>query len=539
MPSALNKEEFIKRSVLAHNNKYDYENVVYINQYDPVIINCPIHGDFKQIPKSHMIGHGCKKCMSDNFKNKYTGTNKVNKLDTNLVINKLKEAYKEYDYSNSYITGSRETAIIHDIKCRTHGFFTKRLTNHLRQNQGCNLCGSNKLSNYDFISRSNIIHQNKYNYSLSDYINNKTKLKIICPKHGEFMQSPLKHLSGQGCPICAEDKKSKGEAFIRKFLIANNIEYDQEKIIPGTKLRMDFYLPIYNICIEYDGIQHFKYRDKFGGEDAYKLTMERDIRKNKYCKENNIKMFRIPYTNYNKLNIILLDILNIKELKYLENFNSFNYSNFVDKDILYIFDFDDTIVNSPRFEELAIEHLKENHTIESLLKKSLKYIHKDIKDIKIENGRLYINDPSEEIEINGNWVRKKKRIYLVAPDNFYFSELSLPKTKTKLAELYNKVDNKAIVTGRTESLRSKVEKSLNDLKLDTPKHGLYCFPSKDESGDRVPIWKGNTIVKLIRKTGFKKVKFYDDNSKWVNKVTKIVKENLPDIEFEGIKFRKY
>ena len=215
------------------------------------------------------------------------------------------------------------------------------------------------------------------------------------------------------------------------------------------------------------------------------------------------------------------------------------YESFVDKDILYIFDFDDTIVNSPRFEELAIEHLKENHTIESLLKKSLKYIHKDIKDIKIENGRLYINDPSEEIEINGNWVRKKKRIYLVAPDNFYFSELSLPKTKTKLAELYNKVDNKAIVTGRTESLRSKVEKSLNDLKLDTPKHGLYCFPSKDESGDRVPIWKGNTIVKLIKKTGFKKVKFYDDNSKWVNKVTKIVKENLPDIEFEGIKFRKY
>lgn len=214
------------------------------------------------------------------------------------------------------------------------------------------------------------------------------------------------------------------------------------------------------------------------------------------------------------------------------------YESFINDDTLYIFDFDDTIVDSPRFEELAIDYLKENHTIEDLLKKSLKHIKRDIKDIKIENGRLYINDPDEEIEIKGNWVRKKKRVYLIAPDSFYFSELSLPKTKTKLSILYNEVNNKAIVTGRMEALRKKVEKSLNDLKLDMPNYGLYCFPSKDESGDRVPIWKGNTIVNIIKKTGFKKVKFYDDNSKWVNKVTKIVNKNLPNIEFEGIKIGK-
>ncbi len=218
----------------------------------------------------------------------------------------------------------------------------------------------------------------------------------------------------------------------------------------------------------------------------------------------------------------------------IKKFEEFNKSD----DTLYIFDFDDTIVDSPRFEELAIDYLKESHTIESLLKKSVKYINKDIKDIKIENGRLYISDPNNEIEIKGNWVRKKNRVYLLAPDHFYFSDISLPKTKTKLSELYNSAHNKAIVTGRMEPLRKKVEKSLNDLKLDIPNYGLYCFPSKDESGDRVPIWKGNTIVKIIKKTGFKKVKFYDDNSKWVNKVTKIVKESLPDIEFEGIKFRK-
>ena len=222
-------------------------------------------------------------------------------------------------------------------------------------------------------------------------------------------------------------------------------------------------------------------------------------------------------------------------MKYLQMYVNFGKEQ--KDETLYIFDFDDTIVDSPRFEEMAIEYLKENETIGTLLQKSVNQIGVTFRDLKVENGRLYVNDPDEKITIKGNWVRKKKRVYLVAPDKFYFSDLSLPKSPTKLAEFYNQVENKAIVTGRMKGMKSKLEKVLDDFGLEQPNHGLFCYPLGDESGDKVAIWKGKTIVQLIKDTGFKKVKFYDDNSKWVNKVVEAVKRDLPEIDFEGIKVK--
>ena len=222
-------------------------------------------------------------------------------------------------------------------------------------------------------------------------------------------------------------------------------------------------------------------------------------------------------------------------MKYLQMYENFEKNQ--KDETLYIFDFDDTIVNSPRFEELAIEYLKENETIGTLLQKSVNQINVTFRDLKIENGRLYVDDPDEKIKIKGNWVRKKKRVYLVAPDKFYFSDLSLPKSTTKLSEFYNQVKNKAIVTGRMKGMKSKLEKVLDDFGLEQPNYGLFCYPLGDESGDKVPTWKGNTIAKLVKDTGFTKVKFYDDNSKWVNKVVTIVKKELPEIDFEGIKVK--
>ena len=222
-------------------------------------------------------------------------------------------------------------------------------------------------------------------------------------------------------------------------------------------------------------------------------------------------------------------------MRYLQMYENFDKNQ--KDETLYIFDFDDTIVDSPRFEELAIEYLKESETIGTLLQRSVNQISVTFRDLKVENGRLYVNDPDEKIKIKGNWVRKKKRVYLVAPDRFYFSDLSLPKSPTKLSKLYNQVENKAIVTGRMKIMKSKIEKVLDEFGLEQPNHGLFCYPLGDESGDKVAIWKGKTIVQLIKKTGFKKVKFYDDNSKWVNKVIEAVKRDLPEIEFEGIKVK--
>ncbi len=219
-------------------------------------------------------------------------------------------------------------------------------------------------------------------------------------------------------------------------------------------------------------------------------------------------------------------------MKHLKNYNLFESVS--SKETLYIFDFDDTLVVSPKFEELTIPLLRESTTIESMLKTSLNHIKKSISDLKVENGRLYIEDSNMEISVSGNWVRKRSRVYLVAPDKFYYTNLSFPTKTKKLSEFYNSCKNKAIVTARIKTLQHKVEGCLDKLGLDRPNEGLFCYPYKD---DRVGTWKAKTIVELIKRTGFKSVEYYDDKSKIVNTVVRIVKSELPDVNFIGHKVK--
>ena len=150
-----------------------------------------------------------------------------------------------------------------------------------------------------FIDGSNRVHHNKYDYSKVEYKNMETKVEIGCLIHGIFNQKPKDHLHGkQGCPKC---KTSKGELEIIYFLESNNIKYDYQLYIKGcksksgSKLFFDFYLPEHNICIEYDGEQHFQIIEKWGGEEGLKIRKERDEIKNNFCKNNNIKLIRIRY----------------------------------------------------------------------------------------------------------------------------------------------------------------------------------------------------------------------------------------------------
>ena len=104
-------------------------------------------------------------------------------------------------------------------------------------------------------------------------------------------------------------------------MLDNNIKFECQKIIPGTKLKFDFYIPQKNMYIEYDGIQHYEPRSRFGGEREYLLQVNRDKLKNEYCEKNNIKLLRIGYKDYKNLNSILVDNL-LNENKILK-FNDF------------------------------------------------------------------------------------------------------------------------------------------------------------------------------------------------------------------------
>ena len=213
----------------------------------------------------------------------------------------------------------------------------------------------------------------------------------------------------------------------------------------------------------------------------------------------------------------------------------YKYSEFLDSQTLYIFDLDQTLVESPSFEELAIQYLTENQNISDLIKRSLYFVNRSKSDLRIENGRIYIEDPNQTIEPKGNWVRKGLRVYMVTPNVYHFLDISLPTKVKELSEMYKKVQNKAIVTGRMVDLEEKVKESLTKFGLELPNYGLFCYPSKEQTSDRVAEWKAKTIVKLLKETGFLKAKFYDDKPKWVKKVRELVAQELPLVEFEGIR----
>jgi hypothetical protein len=148
----------------------------------------------------------------------------------------------------------------------------------------------------EFIEKSRQIHNNKYDYSKVLYYNTFKDVIIICKKHGEFLQKPNSHVRKCGCPRCNE---SRGEVLVRKILDKLKISYEREKKFENCKnmtyLPFDFYLPEYNYCIEFDGIQHYKEMEFFGGKESFeKLKINDDI-KDQYCIDNNIKLIRIRY----------------------------------------------------------------------------------------------------------------------------------------------------------------------------------------------------------------------------------------------------
>ena len=131
-------------------DKYDYSKVEYTNSKTKVCIICPIHGEFWQIPSSHLSGKGCKKCGMINAHNKQ-------KLTTTDFLNKLKEIHGDkYDYSKvEYVSYNTKVCII----CPIHGEFWQTPDNLLHKH-GCPSCGgSKKITTEEFIKRAKEVHR--------------------------------------------------------------------------------------------------------------------------------------------------------------------------------------------------------------------------------------------------------------------------------------------------------------------------------------------------------------------------------------------
>lgn len=234
----LNNSDFIKKAKVIHNNFYDYSKVIYKKNFIKIEIICPEHGSFWQIPYSHLKKYGCKKCgIKIAIKKTSSSTEKF--IRKAIICHGDK-----YDYSQSnYINSSTKLKII----CKTHGEFFQIPENHLAKGkpQGCNKCGRDITaacrtpSLKEFINDANIIHLNKYDYSKVNYKTFNSKSIIICKIHGDFYQTPAKHLSGQRCALCSNIEaglkiRSCSKDFINKSNIVHNNKYDYSKTIYTT-----------------------------------------------------------------------------------------------------------------------------------------------------------------------------------------------------------------------------------------------------------------------------------------------------------------
>ena len=185
------------------------------------------------------------------------------------------------------------------VICPEHGEFWILALNHIHNKQGCSKCSGNvKLTNSEFIEKAKITHNNKYDYSKVKYKNRQHDVCIVCPEHGEFWQRPCHHLKGHGCPVCNE---SYLEKTIRDFLDSNDVAYvTQYRLSWLGKKSLDFYLPDFNIGIECQGEQHFKPVEHFGGYNRYIDTINRDLNKKKLCNDNGIEIVYVYDKKFKK-----------------------------------------------------------------------------------------------------------------------------------------------------------------------------------------------------------------------------------------------
>ena len=206
------KEKFIKKAKSIWGNRFDYSKVIYFNNRTKVEIKCLRHKHiFFVAPYAHTAnnkrnGPGCIHCKRDKIIDALSFTHDQYVQICNEVHN------FKYKYKNQCYSGSNNKI---DIYCQIHGWF-KQIANDHRNGSECPKCSKARaakkisLSREDFINRSEIIHNFKYDYKLVEYKNTRSKVKIICTNknHGIFEQIAQLHLEGRGCQKCSRIEQS-------------------------------------------------------------------------------------------------------------------------------------------------------------------------------------------------------------------------------------------------------------------------------------------------------------------------------------------
>ena len=264
MNTKCNKEQFIEKSkTLFGKDSFDYSKVEYVNGYTEITLICKKHGEFSITPNKHLdIVGGCPQCSKEKRKKRKSMSNEEYKA---LVVEKHGHLY---DLSKTEYMGMRDYVT---ATCPIHGDF-KIVAYDLVHKRGCPQCGrankassnnrkrkkeNKKLTTEIFVSKAREVFGDYYDYSKTD-LNNKDekgRICIICPKHGEFWQNPFSHLHGHHCSKCGKEKGGTTQSLTTEKFIekAKQIHCD----------KYDYSETKYNGCYEYVDIicpKHGKFR---------------------------------------------------------------------------------------------------------------------------------------------------------------------------------------------------------------------------------------------------------------------------------------
>ena len=231
------------------------------------------------------------------------------KLTTEKFIEKAKAVHGDkYDYSKvEYVNTHTKVCII----CPEHGEFWQKPNTHLN-GSGCTICNNNNetKNTKEFIKKAKSIHGDKYDYSKVNYVNNCTKVCIICPIHGEFWQIPRNHYHNGGCYLCGkESMKVKRcmsiEEFVKRAVEIHGNKYDYSKVVLNGSFNN-----ITIICPEHGEFQqtpsaHINNKHgcpicgRISANNSKKLTNDVFIEKAKKIHGDKYDYSKVDYIDYN------------------------------------------------------------------------------------------------------------------------------------------------------------------------------------------------------------------------------------------------
>lgn len=269
----------------------------YHNNNTPVEIYCPIH-DYTWFPKPRAIT---------------TNSNRSNcvycsghKLFPEDFFKRMYKLNPDIEVLDDYVNDCTKMK----MSCKKCGKIFYNTLNRFMHYPTCPKCRSRKRRNTEDY-KEEVAKVNPNIEVLGEFANLATKIKCRCKTHDVIWDvNPQNILNGHGCPSC---NQSIGEKKIKQILEEMKIDFVYEKTFDDCKdknvLAFDFYLKDYNLCIEFDGLQHFIPIAHFGGEENLRKIQYHDEIKNNYCKQNGIKLLRIKYNKYDKLEEIIKEYL--------------------------------------------------------------------------------------------------------------------------------------------------------------------------------------------------------------------------------------